>query len=260
MDKYVTLKWKYSPNDFFEEKISVGHQNYLIELDNGEISVNIPALFYDEDKMIIEEITSRIEGIFAGAQVISQVPYDIQLSNYTTFTDRENGTQNITLSVSSLSSSATVDNVDLQLTDSEGKILSDTRIERNNERKRFISLAGKFREKDEIVKSILNSFNASINEKHHSLSHLYDIYEALIRKFGNEKELRKNLGISERRIRRLRILSNKEPLIEGRHVGYHAENLRNAKDREIEEARNIAKELIYSYLTFLEAQDLFIKK
>ena len=260
MNRYVTVKWNYSPKDYIDE-LFVGEDNrFSIKIDNGEISAKIPALIHEKDPTIIKEISSRIEDLFTGAQVISQMPYNLQLSNYTTYIDRENGKQDVSIAVSAVSASITGQRADIRLVDSDRKVISDTRAERNKERNRFALLSGKFRKRDKFVRSILDSFNKSIIEPNHSLIHLYDILEALKKKFGNEVKLKRNLDISDNRIRKLRILSNKTPLIEGRHVGFHAENLRKATDQEIMEARDIAKELIFKYLTFLEAQDLFSKE
>jgi hypothetical protein len=96
----------------------------------------------------------------------------------------------------------------------------------------------------------LSSYSRAVSDPRNELIYLYEIREALSKKYGGEAKAIVALGISKNRWKRLGILANVEPLEEGRHRGKD-EIRRAASSQEIQEARNITRELIESYVRTL---------
>lgn len=91
-----------------------------------------------------------------------------------------------------------------------------------------------------------------MNDPDDELGHLYEIRDALSRKFGGSDErARSTLGISLKKWSNFGKLCNHEPLKQGRHRGEH-ETLRDATDAELSEARGTAKAMIEAYLKYLD--------
>lgn len=91
---------------------------------------------------------------------------------------------------------------------------------------------------------------ASVKDPDNELVHLYEIGDALAKKFGDA--VRAKLGITRAQWSRFGRLANNEPLRQGRHRGKNAGNLRDATEGELQEARGIARTMIEAYLQFLE--------
>lgn len=121
----------------------------------------------------------------------------------------------------------------------------------DTEKKNLILLADRY-ENDKTAKAILNFFNEATNDPDNELVHLCDIWEALNTEFGGEKIACDKLNISRRQKKQLTRLANDEPVRQGRHRGKHADVLRDATTEELEIARKIAANMIYSYLKSLE--------
>jgi len=103
-----------------------------------------------------------------------------------------------------------------------------------------------------LAQHLIDFYSESIHKTDKILIALYDIYEALIKKFGDAKEIRNNLGVSAKKQKRLRVITNQLPLKQGRHSGKKISELRDVTNLEIEEAREIAKALLLNYLLFLD--------
>jgi hypothetical protein len=91
-----------------------------------------------------------------------------------------------------------------------------------------------------------------MNDPDKGLAPLYNIRDGLFTKFGGEKQACTTLKISKSDWSDLGILCNPEPLQQGRHPGWHYENLRDATGDELSKARRIAKDMIKAYILYLE--------
>ena len=91
-----------------------------------------------------------------------------------------------------------------------------------------------------------------MNDANNELVHLYEIRDALSRRFGGESPACQVLHISSTDWSRLGQLANSEPLRQGRHRGKNLGILRNATDAELTEARNIGRQFVEAYLEFLD--------
>ncbi len=188
--------------------------------------------------------------LFLGAQLVTNTPF--QFSGYIIRRSLPGGPSAIGVSIGSAIAFADCGNLDLVSLDSAGNVKTDTRRERIEARKRYASLSAKY-QGNPVVQSLLDSYNASINDPDNALVHLYEIRDALATAFGDEKGVvaRRTLRL-DRGWGRLEDLANNQPLRQGRHRGWHAGQLRDAAPGEIEEARAVTKGMIEAYLDFLE--------
>jgi len=249
--KKVMLEWKYDPPDFLEAPFRIEKDNYKVEISDGKIEAEISTTFFDSKKDAKREIHEEINDLFLGAQTISFKPFKLfkPMIYRTDPDDRLNITLFLTPVVSQCVFS---DNVDLIVKDKNGNIVKDTKAERIAAERHFAELAATHKKTDSIARSILNSFNKAANDPSNEFIYLFEIRDSLCKRFSNEKGLRDALGIPRNELKRLRILANHEPLVQGRHRGKNPDQLRDATNEEKSEARDIARRLIHNYLEYLQ--------
>lgn len=105
------------------------------------------------------------------------------------------------------------------------------------------------------MKSLLNSYKAAVKDPDNELVHLYEIRDALHRKFGNDKAALSTLekfGLTRNNWKDFGNLANKASLRQGRHRGQNDGALCDATDDELFNARRIARTMIEAYLRYLD--------
>ena len=254
MDETLEIIWSYTPKDYFEEPYEEDNGNYSLEIDDGHATVTMDAQRYDNNAEVLDEIFKEIEGLFAGAQLINHGPYELRQTGRTMYRKRPEGPGSISILAGPAKISVSAGSIDVKITDAEGNVTADTRADRIRERKELAQMAARHRPNDDVAKAILNSYDAAVRDRDNELVHLYEVYEALVSRFGGEEDVRSQLGVSRRRRRRLTTLANKEPLKQGRHRGYHVGQLRDATNEELNDAREIARSMIRAYLEYLDRQ------
>jgi len=100
---------------------------------------------------------------------------------------------------------------------------------------------------------LLNSYKSAMNDPNNEFVHLYEIRDALSKKFGGENKACKALNISGPQWSQLGNLTNNPSLRQGRHRGKNPGTLRNATVEELTEARNIAFFFVEAYFKYLES-------
>ncbi len=133
--------------------------------------------------------------------------------------------------------------IEFTITYATGKVIKDTQAERIAQNSNFVqSIATKI-SSSPILRQMLASYSAAVNDPTDELVHLYEILDALKEYFGNEEFAIKGLGITKSDWSIIAKLANSEPLLEGRHRG-NKSFLRPATDVELHTAREMAKNLI----------------
>lgn len=248
----ISLVWSYTPIDYFEEIFKVQKDEYELEFKGGNIKATLDTMFYQQNKGIIDKILSDIDTYFVGVQVVSHKAYKIEKHIMHSYNAK--GGKGVTIFAPpievKLSASA-----DIKITDSEGNVVTDTRAERIREQQELAELTNRYFKKDITARAIIESYQASVNDPSNELVYLYEIREALVKRFGDENNTKAILNINKLRLSRLRRLANDVPLRQGRHRGKNQGQLRNATTRELNEAREIAKGLILSYLKYLQNEE-----
>jgi hypothetical protein len=245
----IILEWIYSPKKFFEEPQNTNLENYSIEINDGKITVTLDEVIFNSNPSIKEMLEEEMENRFLGAQLVNHKKFELSKSTMSRL--HPDGRKDVFLFVNIGNIVLMGGNVDFILTNSEGKVTTDTKRERLN-RRAYISELGIKHGKDRTAKGLLYSYNYSINDPDNELVHLYEIRDALSQRFGKAEKAKKELGVSSAHWDALGRLANTEPLRQGRHRGEHLSSLRNATEGELEEARTIAVEMVVAYFEYLE--------
>jgi hypothetical protein len=250
MDDVVVLEWTFSPPDYFEEAIRVEREGYTMVINNGKVEARIDSTAYDREHNMRDELHNILNDHFLGVQLLTHKRYE--LSESSMYRVHADGRREITLFVKSAEYISVVGSIDLVVKDKDGNVLSDSRRDRIEKKKELAALVEKYRKQDEFVDSMLAFYEASIHDPKNELVHLFDIWEALAKRFGDEKSVKTTLAISDSERRKLGTLANDAPLRQGRHRGKKVGELRDATETELEEARAIARKMIEAYLHYLD--------
>lgn len=248
----MVLEWAYSPADYFEEPISLKREKYDMTINNGKVEARIKPELYNIEPDMRNELHNMLNNRFLGVQLLTHKNYE--LSKASMYRLHADGRKDITLFVESCVCNMLMGSVDLIQTDSHGNIVKDTRRERIDKKNHLSDLTEKYCIKDPLVKYLLNTYSMSVKDPDNEFFYLYDIRDALKSHFHGEPKACEKLGISKTRFNRLRQLTNNSEIKQGRHRGLSDKfkSLRNATDQELQEARNIARQLVESYFNYLE--------
>jgi hypothetical protein len=252
MNEIVVLEWKFSPPDYFEEVIHIDRETYSIIIENGRIEARIDPTAYDQEHRMRDELHEALNDRFLGVQLLTHKQYE--LSNASMYRLYPDGHKDVTLFPEPIVMTMTIDSTDIIVKNNEGNIVTDTRRDRIQKKKKLAELAEKYRSKDQVVESILKSYKSAVTDPENELVHLFEIREALSSKFG--RATRATLGISMSNWSKLSMLANDEPLRQGRHRGREVGRLRDATESELKEAREIARKMIEAYLQYLEDKNV----
>jgi len=251
MEDFFGFEWSYTPEDLFEEPIFISHQQYEIEIGNGKVLAKVKPEYCDEKYEIRNKLHDLLISRFLAAQIVRHIPF--LLSKGHGFRQHPDGRTDTFIFPDPNTIRTTLFPFDIICTDQNGKV-TDTRRERINSIQKLGDLAEKFRGTDLTTDAVLRSYQAAVNDPGNELIHLYEIRDALNKRFKNEKAARKALGVSHDYWNRLGKLANFEPLRQGRHRGENVGNLLDATESELNEARKIARDFIQRYLNYLDQQ------
>lgn len=251
MEDIVVLEWKFSPPDYFEEPIHIKREDYVMTIGNGTVEARIRPDIYDKNQSMRDRLHSALNDRFLAVQLLSHKPYE--LSKASMYRLHPDGRKDITIFAESGVITVTMGEPDFIVKDKDGNVISDSRKERAQKKRELAELVEKYRQKDFFVDSLMNSYNKAVKDPENELVHLYEIRDAIVKKFEGESAARSALGITGTQWSRLGKLANDEPLKQGRHRGKNPGILRNATEGELKEARGIARNLFEAYLDYLES-------
>ena len=254
MDVIISTEWEFSPSNYFEERVVIEWDTYTIVIDNGKVEARIDASVYNLDSKTLDKFHDEVNSRFLGMQVVTHKSFTLSkpVHLYKLYSD---GRRDVTVfpQPAVVTASAAIGGV--VITDKNGNIISDSRRESLEHKKRVAELVTKHHQ-DQTLKLILLSYDRAVNYPDTELVHLYEIRDTLKQVFGSEKKAREALSINKKDWSSLGKLANDEPLHQGRHVGEKAvEELRDATASELEEARRIARGMFETYLNYLENQN-----
>lgn len=253
----VILEWTFSPSDYFEDLIHIKRDDYEMVIDRGKVEARIKPEVYQKNANMREDLHHALNDRFLGVQLLTRKTYE--LSKACMYRLHSDGRKDVTLCVESCEIVSFVGAVDLIVRDKDGNVVSDSKKERIKKKKELAELVEKYRKKDATLSSLLKSHQMSVNDPNNELVHLYEIRDALSKKFGGESAAHDALNISSTQWSRFGQLANNEPLKQGRHRGKF-ESLRDATEAELMEARNFARHLVESYLMYLEGMGVRYKR
>jgi hypothetical protein len=246
----IILLWTFSPPGYFEEPLECSTGDCVLSIADGKVEAVLEARFYNQDPALRERLHSEVISRFRAAQLVNQEPYKLS-ENPTIVRLEPDGRRSVSVEITGQAMINVGGTADIQVMDKNGNVVQDSRRERIEKR---ISLADRTARsgQDPLLSKLLESFHAAISDPGDELVHLYEIRDALKRKFGDDKAALSALAISSAKWSRLGRLADGEPLRQSRHRGLHTGPLRNATKSEIDEAREIARSMIEAYLDYLE--------
>lgn len=251
MEDTVFLEWAFSPEDYFEDEISIKSDSYRIEIKQGNVVATMSPEYYYGCEDTRDQLHKSLESRFLGGQLLTHRRYE--LSNASMHRVRPNGQRDVTIFPESCVSICSVGTVDLVVTDKDGNVISDSKAERKKKKRSFSELAEKY-SLTPFVRSLLDSYKSAVYDPDNELVHLYEVREAISFGLGGEAKTRELLNISKDDWSTFGRLSNIEPLRQGRHRGKNYEKLRDATQAELEKCRTFSRKLIESYFDYLEEQ------
>ncbi len=237
------MEWTYTPENFFEERVELTTDGTVFEIENGRVIARLPdtpATLADSTRHRLHaELTAR----FLAAQLLADVPFKLLSPSVARVHDdgRRDAFVHAVVSI------ALRMNADTQVRDAAGNVISDSRRERINRRRRLADQGGKAAD-DPVAQTMLRSYSAAMNDPGNELVHLYEVRESLASSFGGESQARAVLGITKRDWSELGRLANIEPLSQGRHRGKNLGAIRDATAEELGKARALAKSMIEAYM------------
>jgi hypothetical protein len=246
MDAVVVLEWKFSPPDYFESQIDIKEGDCTMIIANGKAEAKIDSAIYDATPSIRDTLHDVLNSRFLGFQLSSRKAYNLS-SPTKTRVEHADGRKDYIMEVEPMQIDIIFHPITLLHCDTDGNVIADGQTEKM---KCLGDLVRKHAN-DEVLKSLLKSHNASVSDPDDELVHLYEIRDALSRRFGSDARARSTLGISKREWSDFGKLCNIEPLKQGRHRGEH-KTLRYATDIELSEVRGTAKVMIEAYLKYLD--------
>lgn len=250
MDDLVVLDWTFTPPDYFEEIIVIKRNMYTMTIDNGKVEARIGPTIYDKEPNMRNILHDELNDRFLGVQLMTYKAYT--LSKASMHRLHSDGRKDITIFSELFVNPNTFFPFDIVTNDKDGNVVSDSRKDRIDKKKKFAELVVKYRSQDKVLESLLMSYETAINDPDNEFVHLFEIREALTTRFGNENNVRKALSINEKKFSGFRRLCNNKNLKQGRHRGQNNGILRDANEEELKTARDFAKLMIEAYINYLE--------
>jgi len=246
----IVLEWTFSPPDYFEVPIPINRNDYEMLIGNGKVEAKIRPEVFENNPTMRDDLTKTLNDRFLGVQLLTHKPF--QLSKASMYGLHPDGRKDVTVFVDPISVAVAFGTADIIITDKNGKVTYDSKKERIDKKKQLSELSAKYRESDPTAASLLNSYKMAVNDPNNELVHLYEILDALSKRFGGKSAACSALNISLTKWSRLGLLANHEPLKQGRHRGKNPGSLRDATDTELTEARQIARTFVEAYILYLE--------
>ena len=180
----VMLEWTFSPHDYFEEVIEIAGQGYTMTIaDDGHANAKIDSAVYQANPDIRERLQNDLNGQFFGVQLLTYRPYELSRSTMTRL--HPGGRKDYFMEADTGHFGVSFANVDFQVI-KDGNVAVDLKRDRIREKKRVAELVASWRTRDTLLRSLLQSHQAAINDPNNELVHLYEIREAISTKFGGK--------------------------------------------------------------------------
>lgn len=250
MIEKIVVEWNFEPKDYFEADFAIEYDNYSVEIKSGIAKAVLDTVSQDKAEEIISDLTRDLVSCFLAIQVMNHQSY--KLGKPSRYDLRKDGTKNIYLQIEDIVQVSDISPLDIIVNDKNGNVISDSKQDRINEKKWFSNTSAKYRLKDPTLDRMLNSYNSSVYDQNNELVHLYEIRDAVSKKFGSEKKAKAKLKITKEEWSDFGLIANSKPLFQGRHRGKNADFLRNADVSELGIMRKIASKMVKNYMNYLE--------
>ena len=244
------LEWTFAPSDYFEQVIKVIRDDYKLVVGSGVAEARVPSEVYDANPDIVAEIHASLKARLLGVQLVSFRPFDLSDARRTRL--HADGRKDIFITLKGASMTITGGTVDVEVKTSSGDIVYSSKQQRTQQKRSIAELVAKYKSTDPTLALLLDSHNHAVLEPQNELVSLYEIRDGIATRFSGKWPALQQLEVDAAIWKRLGQLCNDEPLRQGRHRSKSGTNTRDATERELQEARDIARTLLESYLRYLE--------
>jgi hypothetical protein len=250
MIENMALEWDFSPSRYFEESTEANCYGYTLKIGEGKVKASIAATAFEADASLHTKLHECLNDTFLMQQLLTYELYELSLP--TRIAVHPDGRRDYSIELKPQGLTIATGLIDFCVIDKNGNTIKDSKQERIANRKQGRDQLGAGA-CDELLRVLLQICQAAIKDPHNELVHLYEIPEALSKKFGNDAKAQEALGIRYARWKRLGQLCNNKFLIQGRHRGQAAGNLlRDASVKELTDARGIVREMICAYSHYVK--------
>lgn len=242
MEDVVVLDWTFSPPDYFEEPIHKKYDDYEMIIGDGKVQVRIDPDAYNSDPAKRHKLHDEVTRWFVGPMLIAHKPYSLSEASICRL--YRDGRRDAFIFPPAA----------VMVLRGLAPDIGDSRQKRIDRKRQLAELSAISDSADPVLKSILKSYDQAVKYPGNEFTHLYEVRDALTRKFGSEGAARSALGISSRSWSQFGRLTCKENLRQGRHRGEHIGLLRDATSEELDEVRGFAAALIENYMNLVRTK------
>lgn len=247
MEPDFVIAWSFTPVDYFESNVEVPTSFGIVRISEGRAELNVPS----DGPTAVTEVAlaahNELQAAFRGARVISHRPYS--LLNPSVSQTHEDGRRGAWAFGELPVVSVIACRGDAVGRNEAGEVISDSRAERISDRAHMAELAARHAN-DVMAQKLLQSYAAAADDPANELVHLFEIVDALERRYGSRKKAASILKLTRDELGLLGNLCN-APLKQGRHRGVTLQGLRDATTDELSAAREAARRAIEAYLRTL---------
>lgn len=242
------LTWNYKPTDLLELPYESERGEVKLRVANGIAVVILPGTQPDgsEEKELHEWV--RLVLTVRALQVTRVFTLDDHPS---VIEIDEKGRRHAYLRATAGAVTVAAGQLEFIQTDAFGRIVRDSRKERQEAQKNELSDLSAKALNHPIVGHLLKSFLAALSEPSVEFVRLYEVRDSLSAFYGNEQRARLSLGITKSEWSDFGRLANDEPVREGRHNGKHSDSLRSATADERAFMRRVAGQWIRKFASTL---------
>src|SRR5438094_77558 len=226
-ERSTTLELSYLPADFLEAPIAFTMNGFALEIRDGFARARLFQPVEDVPADLLSTFTSSVEAALRVRMVQTRVRFATQPPRIVQeYPDRQRSVLALITGCARMTPakvSATLDD-------------EATLLRQQQERTAIITSAACKADKHAVLRRALLSCERALADPENALVHLYEVRDAVVTHFGNEKNARKMLGVSKAQWNEFGKLANDEPVREGRHRGKYSGLLRGATHKELEVA------------------------
>ena len=238
------VEWSYDPPDFFESDHRVNTADYELLFRSGQATAALASPQDPVSEDLERTIEKHVRTIMLTRQLKNRREYKVTGPH---IYQHEQDKKHVTVRVGSAVVMCSAGQVDLVTTDSEGRMVRDTRAERIADDGTELDFLAAKALKSRSLHGMLESYSRSISDPNNELVHLYEVRDAIAEHYGSEAAGRAALSIRKTEWQTLGFLSNVEALNQGRHRGKHTGVLRPATADELTKARTIVLRWIRAF-------------
>ena len=183
MNAVVVLEWAFKPPDYFEEEIS--RQGFTMTIADGRVQAKIESATYEANPNMRQGLHDDLNIMFLTEQLLTHRAFELSSSKMTRV--HPDGRRDIFMDAEPGHYLICGMTVDFEVIDKDGNVISDSKRDRIEKKRRLRELVSRHYATDSTLASLLQGNDRAVRNPNSELVYLYEIREALIKKFGNKK-------------------------------------------------------------------------